>query len=111
MKKKVLTEIALFYGDVSMPKGFEIDRSILAVDSLKHSFRNLSKYIKHDIKYNLKKLKQFNVNHIFYDDSKTIKNLHKIKTNFKNFKPEKVENYLTNDMIKYVERFEIDELN
>ena len=42
MKKKVLTEIALFYGDVSMPKGFEIDRSILAVDSLKHSFRNLS---------------------------------------------------------------------
>ena len=42
MEKKVLTEIALFYGDVSMPKGFEIDRSILCVDTLKHSFRNLS---------------------------------------------------------------------
>ena len=40
MEKKVLTEIALFYGDVSMPKGFEIDRSILCVDTLKHSFRN-----------------------------------------------------------------------
>ena len=42
MKKKVLTEIALFHGDVSMPKGFEIDRSILAIDTLKHSFKNLS---------------------------------------------------------------------
>jgi len=42
MKKKVLTEIALFYGDVSMPKGFEIDRSTLAIDTLKHSFKNLS---------------------------------------------------------------------
>ena len=26
MEKKVLSEIALYYGDVSMPKGFEIDR-------------------------------------------------------------------------------------
>ena len=42
MKKKVLSEIALFSGDVKMPKGFEIDRSILCVDTLKHSFRNLS---------------------------------------------------------------------
>ena len=42
MKKKVLSEIALFYGDVKMPKGFEIDRSILAIDSLKHSFKNLN---------------------------------------------------------------------
>ena len=42
MKKKVLSEIALFYGDVKMPKGFEINRSILAIDTLKHSFKNLS---------------------------------------------------------------------
>ena len=40
--KTTLSEITLFYGDISMPKGFEIDRSILAVDSLKHSFKNLS---------------------------------------------------------------------
>ena len=38
--KTTLSEITLFYGDISMPKGFEIDRSILAVDSLKHSFKN-----------------------------------------------------------------------
>ena len=42
MQKKVLSEQSLYYGDVSMPKGFEIDRSILCVDTLKHSFRNLS---------------------------------------------------------------------
>ena len=73
--------------------------------------KNLSKYVKHDIKYNLKKLKQFNINNIYYDDSETIKNLHKIKTTFENFKPKKVEDYLTTDMVEYAERFEIDELN
>jgi hypothetical protein len=26
MQKKVLSEIDLYYGDVAMPKGFEIDR-------------------------------------------------------------------------------------
>ena len=71
--------------------------------------KNISKYIKYNIKYDLKKLKQFNVNNICYDDSETIKNLHKIKTTFKNFKPERVEDYLTNDMIKHVERFELNE--
>ena len=73
--------------------------------------KNLSEYVEYDIKCDLKKLEQFNINNVYYDDSKTIKNLHKIKTNFENFKTEKVENYLTNDMIKYVERFEIDDLN
>lgn len=73
--------------------------------------KNLSKYVKHDIKYNLKKLKQFNVNNIYYDDSKTIKNLHKIKTTFENFKPERVQDYLTTDMIEYAERFELNEFN
>ena len=35
MQKKVLSEIALYYGDVAMPKGFEIDRDTLQSDILK----------------------------------------------------------------------------
>tara|TARA_R100001594_G_scaffold106194_1_gene140650 strand:+ start:185 stop:691 length:507 start_codon:yes stop_codon:yes gene_type:complete len=35
MQKKVLSEIDLYYGDVSMPKGFEIDRYKLQEDILK----------------------------------------------------------------------------
>ena len=35
MKKKVLSEIGLYYGDVAMPKGFEIDRDKLQEDILK----------------------------------------------------------------------------
>ena len=34
MQKKVLSEIALYYGDVAMPKGFEIDRDQLQADIL-----------------------------------------------------------------------------
>ena len=35
MDKKVLSEIGLYYGDVAMPKGFEIDRNKLQEDILK----------------------------------------------------------------------------
>jgi hypothetical protein len=35
MQKKVLSEIGLYYGDVAMPKGFEIDRDQLKSDILK----------------------------------------------------------------------------
>jgi len=35
MQKKVLSEIGLYYGDVEMPKGFEIDRNKLQEDILK----------------------------------------------------------------------------
>ena len=35
MQKKVLSEQALYYGDVAMPKGFEIDRDKLQSDILK----------------------------------------------------------------------------
>ena len=38
MQKKVLTEKALYYGDVSMPKGFEIDRDKLSSDILQSTF-------------------------------------------------------------------------
>jgi hypothetical protein len=34
MQKKVLSEQALYYGDIAMPKGFEIDRDKLCNDIL-----------------------------------------------------------------------------
>ena len=34
MQKKVLSEIALYYGDVAMPKGWDIDRDKLSGDIL-----------------------------------------------------------------------------
>ena len=40
MHKKILTEQAIYYGDVSMPKGFEIDRDKLSGDILQSSFTN-----------------------------------------------------------------------
>ena len=40
MKKKVLSEIGLYYGDVAMPKGFEIDRDKLQSDILKSQIKN-----------------------------------------------------------------------
>ena len=40
MQKKVLSEQALYYGDISMPKGFEIDRDKLCGDILQSSFNN-----------------------------------------------------------------------
>ena len=40
MQKKVLSEIALYYGDVAMPKGFEIDRDKLQSDILKSQIHN-----------------------------------------------------------------------
>ena len=38
MQKKVLTEQSLFYGDVDMPKGFEIDQEKLTNDILQSTF-------------------------------------------------------------------------
>ena len=40
MQKKVLSEQALYYGDVEMPKGFEIDRNKLQSDTLKSQIHN-----------------------------------------------------------------------
>ena len=37
MQRQVLTEQALYYGDVSMPKGFEIDKDKLITDTLESS--------------------------------------------------------------------------
>ena len=40
MQKKVLSEIGLYYGDIDMPKGFEIDRDKLQTDILKSHINN-----------------------------------------------------------------------
>jgi hypothetical protein len=40
MHKKVLTEKALYYGDVAMPKGFEIDQNKLSDDTLQSVIQN-----------------------------------------------------------------------
>jgi len=40
MEKKVLSEIALYYGDIAMPKGFEINRNKLQEDILKSHIDN-----------------------------------------------------------------------
>ena len=69
MQKKVLTEQALYYGDVLMPKGFEIDHTKLSNDILKSIINNskipylknlnmLNDYIREHLRcdYNLKRL-------------------------------------------------------
>jgi len=40
MWKKVLTEQSLFYGDINMPKGFEIDQEKLTNDILQSTFNS-----------------------------------------------------------------------
>ena len=40
MQKKVLSEIALYYGDVNMPKGWDIDRKKLSGDILQSIIQN-----------------------------------------------------------------------
>lgn len=40
MQKKILSEIALYYGNVSMPKGFEIDRKKISSDILQSNLTN-----------------------------------------------------------------------
>ena len=40
IKKKVLTEQSLFYGDIDMPKGFEIDQEKLTKDILQSTFNS-----------------------------------------------------------------------
>ena len=40
MNKKVLSEQALYYGDVNMPKGFEIDQEKLTNDILQSTFNS-----------------------------------------------------------------------
>jgi len=40
IQKKILSETHLIYGDVSMPKGFEIDRDKLSIDTLQSQITN-----------------------------------------------------------------------
>ena len=40
MQKKVLSQIALYYGDVAMPKDWDIDRDKLQIDILQSQIKN-----------------------------------------------------------------------
>ena len=40
IKKKILSEVHLIYGDVSMPKGFEIDKELLSQQILQANINN-----------------------------------------------------------------------
>ena len=40
MQKKVLSEVSLYYGDVAMPKGWDIDRDKLQSDILQSQINN-----------------------------------------------------------------------
>ena len=40
IKQNILSKIDLYYGDISMPKGFEIDKDILQQDILTHIFQD-----------------------------------------------------------------------
>ena len=40
IQKKILSEVHLIYGNVSMPKGFEIDRDKLSIDTLQSQITN-----------------------------------------------------------------------
>jgi len=98
MFKKVLTETPLFYGEVKMPKGFEIDRSKLKADilssyNLNNSLSNnpydykildyevpfsraldmLNKYIiEHvNVEFNLKLNNQNSFGNIFYENEQS----------------------------------------
>jgi len=41
MQKKVLSDISLYYGDVAMPKDWDIDRDKLSEDILKSAIQNI----------------------------------------------------------------------
>jgi len=78
MQKKVLTEQDIYYGDVSMPKGFEIDSSDLAHHILHSNFNNkkilfsrtihkLDTYIREhiNVKYNIHLINKNNFGEIY----------------------------------------------
>tara|TARA_R100000655_G_scaffold52575_2_gene90417 strand:- start:113 stop:664 length:552 start_codon:yes stop_codon:yes gene_type:complete len=50
MHKKVLTEVDLYYGEIKMPKGFEIDRNTIKNDILK-SYVNENRFNKNSKTY------------------------------------------------------------
>jgi|TARA_R110002020_G_scaffold138203_2_gene308025 hypothetical protein len=78
MDKKVLSEIAIFYGDIAMPKGFEIDRNKLQEDILKSQINNekfpysrewdkLNTYLREHIqdKYNFQLINKLTSSYLF----------------------------------------------
>jgi len=56
MNKKLLSEIAFYYGSVKMPKGFEIDRSILVKNT---SLSNFYEDVNHSFNREFDKVKTY----------------------------------------------------
>ena len=52
------------------------------------------------------KLEQFNVNGVYYDDTKTVKNLHKIDLNYNNDFSYDLRKYLSKQIINECNEFE-----
>ena len=66
MHKKVLSEIALHYGNIEMPKGFEIDRTKLQKDILSSHIKNSKfPYSREWDKLNTYMREHINVEHYF----------------------------------------------
>ena len=85
MNKKVLSEKSLYYGDVSMPKGFEIDQTILKKDILHYKlFKNefsfsktldkLSTYVSEHIKvkYDINLIHKKNYGEVYHQQEITL---------------------------------------
>jgi len=84
MQKKVLSEQSLYYGDVSMPKGFEIDQTILSKDIFHYKAYNkfpfsktldkLSTYISEHIKvkYNIDLIKKETYGEVYHQQEITL---------------------------------------
>ena len=85
MHKKVLSEIAIYYGNVSMPKGFEIQRGSLILDGVKSELSNtkfkfsrewdkLTKYVvEHvNVKHNLTLINKDTWTNTYKPNEKTI---------------------------------------
>ena len=85
MHKKVLSEIAIYYGNVSMPKGFEIQRGSLILDGVESELSNtklkfsrewdkLTKYVvEHiNVKHNLTLINKDTWTNTYKPNEKTI---------------------------------------
>jgi hypothetical protein len=85
IKKKVLTEQSLFYGDINMPKGFEIDQKKLTNDILQSTFNSkefpfsrtwdmLNTYIKDhiNVEYNINLINKLTWGNIYKPSQTTV---------------------------------------
>ena len=75
------------------------------VENIDNFLKELSLFINVEI-IKPKKLEQFNVNGVYYDDTKTVKNLHKIDLNYNNNFNYDLRKYLSKQIINECNEFE-----